>query len=129
MRDMIATMHRMNIALYTDELRMREMVERALSESWQVVHHHLERKNALFLRVVEEGVSAGEFTSPDPVVAARCVQVALIRFCHPTLLVQCAGDPGPSLDQMTEFVLAGLGYRSCSADGRHRPEKRGQDRH
>ena len=26
LRDMIATMHRMNAALYTDELRMHEMV-------------------------------------------------------------------------------------------------------
>jgi AcrR family transcriptional regulator len=114
LRDMIATMHRMNAALYTDELRMHEMVERALSESWQVVHAHIERKGVIFQRVVEEGIAAGEFASADPVVAARCVQVALIRFFHPALLVQCAGEPGPSLDQMTEFVLAGLGCRTTS---------------
>jgi AcrR family transcriptional regulator len=112
LRDMIATMHRMNAALYTDELRMHEMVERALSESWQVVHAHLERKNLLFQRVVEDGVSTGEFEPADPAVASRCVQVALIRFCHPALLVQCAGEPGPTLDQMTRFVLAGLGCRT-----------------
>jgi AcrR family transcriptional regulator len=115
LRDMIVTMHRMNAALYTDELRMHEMVERALSESWQVVHAHLERKGVIFQRVVEEGIAAGEFASADPVVAARCVQVALIRFFHPALLVQCAGEPGPSLDQMTEFVLAGLGCRTTPA--------------
>jgi AcrR family transcriptional regulator len=114
LRDMVVTMHRMNAALYTDELRMHEMVERALSESWQVVHAHIERKGVIFQRVVEEGIAAGEFASADPVVAARCVQVALIRFFHPALLVQCAGEPGPSLDQMTEFVLAGLGCRTTS---------------
>ena len=43
LRDMVVTMHRMNADLYTDELRMHEMVERALSESWQVVHAHIER--------------------------------------------------------------------------------------
>ena len=112
LRDMIATMHRMTAVLYTDELRMHEMVERALSESWQVVHGHLERKNAIFQRVVEDGIETGEFAPTDPVIASRCVQVALIRFCHPALLVQCAGEPGPSLDQMTEFVLAGLGCRT-----------------
>jgi hypothetical protein len=115
LREMIATMHRMTAVLYTDELRMHEMVERALSESWQVVHGHLERKSAIFQRVVEEGIAAGEFTSADPVIASRCVQVALIRFCHPALLVQCAGEPGPSLDQMTEFILAGLGFHTTSA--------------
>ena len=112
LRDMLATMHRMTAVLYTDELRMHEMVERALSESWQVVHGHLERKNAIFQRVVEDGIETGEFAPTDPVIASRCVQVALIRFCHPALLVQCAGEPGPSLDQMTEFVLAGLGCRT-----------------
>ncbi len=109
------TMHQMNAALYTDELRMHEMVERALSESWQVVHAHLERKGAIFQRVVEDGINSGEFEPADPVVASRCVQVALIRFFHPALLVQCAGEPGPTLDQMTEFVLAGLGCRTNSA--------------
>jgi hypothetical protein len=94
---------------------MHEMVERALSESWQVVHAHLERKGAIFQRVVEDGINAGEFEPADPVVASRCVQVALIRFCHPALLVQCAGEPGPTLDQMTEFVLAGLGCRTASS--------------
>ena len=69
----------------------------------------------IFQRVVEEGIAAGEFASADPVVAARCVQVALIRFFHPALLVQCAGEPGPSLDQMTEFVLAGLGCGTTPA--------------
>ena len=48
-------------------------------------------------------------TSADPVVASRCVQVAVIRFCHPTLIVQCAQEAGPSLEHMIEFVLAGLG--------------------
>ena len=126
LRDMIATMHRMNAALYTDELRMHEMVERALSESWQVVHGHLERKNAIFQRVVGDGIETGEFRPADPVIASRCVQVALIRFCHPTLLVQCAGELGPSLDQMTEFVLAGLGRRTdATAEGKPCHDDRG----
>ena len=112
LREMIVTMHHMSASLYTDDLRMYEMVERALTESWQVVHGHIERKSAIFERVVEEGIASGEFRSADPVVASRCVQVALIRFCHPTLIVQCAEEAGPSLEQMIEFVLAGLG--SCA---------------
>jgi Tetracyclin repressor-like, C-terminal domain len=65
--------------------------------------------SAIFQRVVAEGIASGEFRSADPVVASRCVQVALIRFCHPTLIVQCAQEAGPSLEDMIEFVLAGLG--------------------
>ena len=113
LREMILTMHHMSASLYTDDLRMYEMVERALTESWQVVHGHIERKSAIFERVVADGIASGEFRSADPVVASRCVQVALIRFCHPTLIVQCAHEAGPSLEQMIEFVLAGLG---CSTE-------------
>jgi AcrR family transcriptional regulator len=123
LRDIIATMHGMTAVLYTDELRMHEMVERALSESWQVVHGHLERKGEIFQRIVEEGIASGEFTSADPVIASRCVQVALMRFCHPALLVQCAQEPGPSLDQMTEFILAGLGWRGAAGKKRSGPRQ------
>ena len=110
---MIDTMHRMNAALYTDDLRMHEMVETALSESWEVVHGHIERKGVIFERVVREGIESGEFAPADPVLASRCVQVALLRFFHPAMLVQCAGEPGPTLDQMTAFILAALRHRSA----------------
>jgi len=110
---MIETMHRMNAALYTDDLRMHEMVETALSESWEVVHGHIERKGVIFERVVREGIESGEFAPADPVLASRCVQVALLRFFHPAMLVQCAGEPGPTLDQMTAFILAALRHRSA----------------
>jgi AcrR family transcriptional regulator len=115
LREMIATMHQMNAVLYTHNLRMHEMVEAALAESWQVVHGHIERKSAIFQRVVAAGIASGEFHAADALTASRCAQVAVIRFFHPALLVQCAGEPGPTLDQLTDFVLAGLGYRGEQA--------------
>ena len=33
-----------------------------------------------------------------------------MRFFHPALIVQCAAEPGPTLDEMTEFLLRGLRY-------------------
>ena len=109
LRAMIETMHRMNASLYTDDLRMHEMVERALTESWQVVHAHIERKGVIFRRVVEDGIASGEFMARDAVTGSKCVQTALIRFFHPVLIVQCANEDGPTLEEMTEFVMAGLG--------------------
>lgn len=111
----IATMHRMNETLFIHEHRMHEMVEAALSESWNVVHGHLERKGEVFTRVVRDGIASGEFTVDDPVVASRCVQCAALRFFHPTLLVQCRDEPGPTVEEMTRFALAGLGYRGAAA--------------
>ncbi len=110
LREIIATMHSMNASLYTDDLRMHEMVEVAMTESWEVVHGHIERKGAVFDRVIADGVASGEFKAADPTVASRCVQMSLIRFFHPALMVQCANEPGPTLEQLTDFVLAGLAW-------------------
>jgi AcrR family transcriptional regulator len=124
LREMIATMHRMNAALYTHDLRMHEMVEVALAESWQVVHGHIERKSEIFHRVVADGIASGEFRADDAVTASRCVQVAMIRFFHPVLMVQCANEPGPSLDALTDFVLAGLGCPDSPASTRRKAPAR-----
>lgn len=108
LRRMILTMCSMNAALYTDSVQMHEMVEHALSESWGVVHGHLERKGSIFTRVVREGIESGEFAPGDPTLASHCLQTALIRFFHPALIVQCAGEPGPTVDELTEFALRAL---------------------
>ncbi|HEX2136467.1 MAG TPA: TetR/AcrR family transcriptional regulator [Microvirga sp.] len=115
-REMVATMHRMNAGLYTDNLRMHEMVEAALTESWQVVHDHIERKSAIFNKVIADGIASGEFRAADAWMASRCAQMALIRFFNPVLIVQCANESGPSIEQMTDFVLAGLGYHGAGPE-------------
>jgi hypothetical protein len=33
----------------------------------------------------------------------------MMRFFHPQMIAQCATKPGPTIDQMIDFVLAGLG--------------------
>jgi AcrR family transcriptional regulator len=109
LREIARTMAGMNAALYTGELRMHEMVEVALAESWHVVKGHIERKSAVFERVVADGIATGEFKVADAKLAARCTQIALLRFFHPRMLVECAAETVPSLDEQIDFVLAALG--------------------
>ncbi len=45
-------------------------------------------------------------------LAAMCTCTAMMRFFHPQMIAQCANKPGPSLDQMIDFVLAGLAPRA-----------------
>jgi hypothetical protein len=33
----------------------------------------------------------------------------MVRFFHPQMIAQSMNKPGPSIDQMIDFVLAGLG--------------------
>jgi hypothetical protein len=40
-----------------------------------------------------------------------CVCTGMMRFFHPQMIAQTASKPGPSLDQMVDFILAGLASR------------------
>jgi hypothetical protein len=62
--------------------------------------------------VIADGAESGEFEAPDVPLAAMCACTAMMRFFHPQMIAQCADKPGPSLDQMIDFVLAGLAPRS-----------------
>jgi hypothetical protein len=58
--------------------------------------------------VIAQGVASGEFEAPDVPLAAMCVCTGMMRFFHPQMIAQCANKPGPEIDQMIDFVLAGL---------------------
>jgi hypothetical protein len=108
---LIATGHHLTIARYTDHQRMHEMVEVAMTESWNVIDRHIDRVYAMFRELVAQGVESGEFDVPDIALAARCAHVALVRFFHPGLCSQCAQRPNPPVDVMADFILAGLGWK------------------
>ena len=111
LRRLLAATHELTASRFTAERRMHEMVEVAMAESWQVVSDHIRHMNEMIARLVAEGVAAGEFDVADPVTAARCVHTAFVRFCHPALIVQCADEPGPTVEELVAFLLRGLGHR------------------
>jgi hypothetical protein len=63
--------------------------------------------------VIAQGVATGEFDAPDLPLAAMCACTAMMRFFHPQMIAQCATKPGPTIDQMIDFVLAGLSPRAA----------------
>jgi AcrR family transcriptional regulator len=115
LRELIATVHRMNSERYVDDSKLHEMVAIAMEESWQVCVAHMQDITQTIGSVIAEGVASGEFSAPDVPTAAMCTCTAMIRFFHPQMIAQCADKPGPSLDQMIDFVLAGLAPRGNAA--------------
>jgi hypothetical protein len=83
-------------------------VEVALNEQWPIVDQHIERIASCFARVIAEGMASGEFSAGDHVLATKLVHTACMRFYHPRLMVECADDPEPTIDQMVDFCLAAL---------------------
>lgn len=107
--EFVRALNRQHTERFTTERRMHEMVEVAMTESWQIVHGRIERIDDMLCGIVAEGARSGEFQVEDPMIAVRCVHAAIIRFCHPALIVQCANEPGPNLEEMISFLLRGLG--------------------
>ena len=114
LRKLMTTVHRMNAERYVGDSKLHEMVAIAMEESWDVCVAHMERVTESIGAVIAEGVFSGEFDAPDVTLAAMCACTSMLRFFHPQMIAQCADKPGPSVDQMIDFVLAGLTKRQKS---------------
>ena len=108
LRELMTTVHRMNSERYVGDSKLHEMVEIAMQESWDVCVAHMERITGTIAEVIASGAASGEFEAPDVPLAAMCSCTAMMRFFHPQMIAQCADKPGPSIDQMIDFILAGL---------------------
>jgi AcrR family transcriptional regulator len=111
LRELIMTIHRMNSERYVGDSKMHEMVEIAMEESWEVCVAHMEQITQTIGSVIAQGVASGEFEAADLPLAAMCACTAMMRFFHPQMIAQCATKPGPTIDQMIDFVIAGLSPR------------------
>jgi AcrR family transcriptional regulator len=111
-RELMTTVHRMNSERYVGDSKLHEMVEVAMQESWEVCVAHIQRITETIGAIIADGVASGEFEVRDVPVAALCSCTAMLRFFHPQMIAQSINKPGPSLDQMIDFVLAALAPRA-----------------
>jgi AcrR family transcriptional regulator len=115
LRELLNTIHQMNSERYVGDSKLHEMVEIAMEESWQVCVAHMQTITESIADIIAQGAASGEFRVDDVPLASMCVCTAMMRFFHPQMIAQCADKPGPAIDQMIDFVLAGLGSgRSAS---------------
>lgn len=110
-RELLTTIHRMNTERYVGDNKLHEMVEIAMQEDWDVCVNHMESIAGMVGQMIAQGVASGEFETPDLQLAALCSCTAMMRFFHPQMIAQCATKPGPTIDQMIDFVIAGLSPR------------------
>jgi len=110
-RELLTTIHRMNTERYVGDNKLHEMVEIAMQEDWDVCVVHMECIAGVIGQMIAQGAASGEFEAPDLQLASMCACTAMMRFFHPQMIAQCATKPGPSIDQMIDFVIAGLSPR------------------
>ena len=112
LRELMKTVHRMNSERYVGDSKLHEMVAIAMEEDWDVCIAHMERITETIGSVIAQGAASGEFEVKDVPLAAMCACSGMIRFFHPQMIAQCANKPGPSIDEMIDFVIAGLSPRA-----------------
>ena len=117
LRELLTTVHRMNCERYIGDAKLHEMVAIAMEESWEVCVAHMEHITETIGAVIGQGMASGEFEKADVPLAAMCACTAMIRFFHPQIIAQSAHKPGPSIDQMIDFILAGLAPHGKKAIG------------
>jgi AcrR family transcriptional regulator len=115
LRELLTTVHRMNSERFVGDSKLHEMVEIAMEESWEVCVAHIQQVTESIGAVIAQGMASGEFEKADVPLAALCTCTAMIRFFHPQMIAQSANKPGPSIDQMIDFVLAALAPRAPAA--------------
>jgi len=108
LRELLVTVHRMNSDRYVADSKMHEMVAVAMEENWDVCKAHVQGIIEEIGKVIASGVASGEFHVSDVGVAANCICAGMVKFFHPLLIAESAGKPGPTLDQMIDFVIAAL---------------------
>jgi AcrR family transcriptional regulator len=114
LRELLTTIHRMNRERYVGDSKLHEMVAVAMEENWEVCEAHMLLITEMIGRVIAQGMESGEFRKADLQLRAMCATTAMMRFFHPQMIAQCAAKPGPSIDQMIDFVLAGLGWNGAT---------------
>ena len=106
--EIIAALHRDCVERCEAFPRMHEMIEAAMTESWEACRRHVDRIVAVFERVVADGVRRGEFAVDDIPVTARCLHAAIVRYSHPVLVTACPKLTVPPIEAMIAFLLRGL---------------------
>src|SRR3984885_6253966 len=115
LRELMTTIHRMNSERYVGDSKLHEMVEVAMEESWEVCVAHMHRLTEFLAMVCADGAASAEFEGAAVPLAAICPCTAMMRFFHPQMIAQGINKPGPTLDQMVDFILAGLSSRGKAA--------------
>jgi AcrR family transcriptional regulator len=112
LRELMKTVHRMNTERYVGDSKLHEMVEIAMEEDWDVCVAHLLLITETIGSVIGQGAATGEFEVADVPLAAMCACTGMMRFFHPQMIAQCATKPGPTIDEMIDFIVAGLSPRA-----------------
>lgn len=100
--------------LFIHERCMHDMVQAAMTEHWMVIERFIVAVEALFARLLADGIAEGVFAPCDTAAGAEIINTATLVWTHPVLLADCLnhGKTEPALkarlDAMVDFLIRGF---------------------
>jgi AcrR family transcriptional regulator len=104
----LAAIEKANADRFIANRKLHELVETAFNENWPIAHEHVEKITSLLSEIISQGKRDGAFNVDDCDLAAILVRSACMRFYHPRVMVECAQEPEPTLDQTVDFCVHAL---------------------
>lgn len=108
LRNLVSSVESAHYKRFMYDRKLHELIEAAVTENWSIMNEHSQRIAAILEEIISAGMASGELKQGDPALAARLVNTACIRYCHPRLMVEYDQRPEPTLDQMIDFCLSAL---------------------
>ncbi len=105
LHELLQTAYDENSLRFHEDRKLHELLQTAYDENWLIVREHSKKMNKILEGVICQGMAAGEFRAGDAELAAILVGSACMRSW---LMVQRARDPEPTTDQMIDFCLTAL---------------------
>jgi hypothetical protein len=108
MCNLVTSVKKAHCKQYMFDRKLHELIEAAMIENWTIMREHNHRLRGMLKQIIASGMAAGEFYPGDAALAARLVNTACLRFCHPRLMAEYEQEPEPALDRMLDFCQAAL---------------------
>lgn len=104
--------HRLSVETWTEERKVHDIVEVAMTENWTAIEGYLTRFTDDIEELIRQGNACGEFAVADTRRAAVCAFQAFASLIHPTLIVHCSDDKEKAeADELAAFIIRSLRCR------------------
>jgi AcrR family transcriptional regulator len=107
--DYVLELHRWKSREHLRGSRTHELLTLASYNGRPFVTAHMATLAGILVRIIEDGNRRGEFKVKDPMVAARAIQNATMKFCAPQLVEQFHEEPlEDQARAVMQLLIAGL---------------------
>jgi hypothetical protein len=89
LRAVIAAIEKAHAKRFQTDPKLHELIEAAFNQNWAITYQHRQKIEKSLTAIMSQGNREGEFRVEEPDLAAILAHSACLRFCHPSLSIEC----------------------------------------